>query len=69
MKELLLEADDRYVLANAGDEIVLKFPVLPEIQKGWKRDFVIIGNGWIKDGDMNSVFSKTVLPLADASDK
>jgi hypothetical protein len=27
------------------------------------RDFVMIGNGWIKDGDYNSVFSKTVLPL------
>ena len=27
------------------------------------RDFVIIGDGWIKDGDYNSTFSKTVLPL------
>jgi hypothetical protein len=24
---------------------------------------VMIGNGWIKDGDYNSTFSKTVLPL------
>lgn len=61
--ELLSKTDDRFVLANAGDEIVLKFPALPEVQAGWKRDFVIIGNGWIKDGDLNSVFSKTLLPL------
>lgn len=61
--ELLRKTDDRFVLANAGDEIVLKFPVLPEVPAGWKRDFVIIGNGWIKDGDLNSVFSKTLLPL------
>jgi Flp pilus assembly protein TadD len=61
--ELLQKTDDRYVLANAGDEIVLKYPSLPEVEKGWKRDFVIIGNGWIKDGDLNSVFSKTLLPL------
>ena len=27
------------------------------------RDFVIKGDGWIKDGDYNSTFSKTVLPL------
>ena len=27
------------------------------------RDFVIAGDGWIKDGDYNSTFSKTVLPL------
>jgi Flp pilus assembly protein TadD len=61
--ELLSKTDDRFVLANAGDEIVLRFQVLPEVQAGWKRDFVIIGNGWIKDGDLNSVFSKTLLPL------
>ncbi len=61
--ELLEKTDDRMVLMNAGDELVLKFPALPEVQKGWKRDFVIIGNGWIKDGDLNSVFSKTLLPL------
>ncbi|MDH3494154.1 MAG: ASPIC/UnbV domain-containing protein, partial [Acidobacteriota bacterium] len=63
VRELLLKTDDRYVLANAGDEIVMKFPELPPVKNGYTRDFVIIGNGWIKDGDLNSVFSKTVLPL------
>ncbi|MFN0140570.1 MAG: CRTAC1 family protein, partial [Pyrinomonadaceae bacterium] len=63
VKELLLNTDDRIVLMNAGDELVLKFAALPEVEKGMKRDFVIIGNGWIKDGDLNSVFSKTLLPL------
>ena len=24
---------------------------------------MLVGNGWIKDGDYNSEFSKTVLPL------
>ncbi|HEY0427823.1 MAG TPA: FG-GAP-like repeat-containing protein [Pyrinomonadaceae bacterium] len=63
VKELLAAVDDRFVLVNAGDEIILKFPALPEVGDGMKRDFVIIGNGWIKDGDLNSVFSKTLLPL------
>jgi hypothetical protein len=27
------------------------------------RDFVIAGDGWIKDGDYNSTFSRTVQPL------
>jgi hypothetical protein len=27
------------------------------------RDFVLIGDGWNKDGDYNTTFSKTVLPL------
>ncbi len=63
VKELLVKTDDRYVLQNAGDELIMKFMALPEVEKGWKRDFVLIGNGWIKDGDLNSVFSKTLLPL------
>jgi hypothetical protein len=29
---------------------------------GWVRDFVIAGDGWIKDGDYNSTYSQTVLP-------
>ena len=27
------------------------------------RDFVFAGNGWLKDGDYNFRYSKTVLPL------
>ncbi|MFZ1702674.1 MAG: FG-GAP-like repeat-containing protein [Pyrinomonadaceae bacterium] len=61
--DLLTIVDDRYIISGAGDELVLKFPELPPVQPGWTRDFVIIGDGWIKDGDLNSVFSKTVLPL------
>ena len=61
--ELLTRTDDRYVLMNAGDELVLKFAALPAPAAGYKRDFVLIGNGWIKDGDLNSVFSKTLIPL------
>jgi len=61
--ELLNGVDGRMVLMNAGDELVLKFPELPPVRPGYRRDFVFVGNGWIKDGDMNSVFSKTLLPL------
>src|SRR5690606_17268535 len=61
--ELLAGVEGRMVLMNAGDELVLKFPELPPVRPGYRRDFVFVGNGWIKDGDLNSVFSKTVLPL------
>ena len=27
------------------------------------RDFVIVADGWVKDGDYNTTFSRTVLPL------
>jgi hypothetical protein len=48
---------------NAGDELRLSFAALPAAEPGTLRDFVLIGDGWEKDGDYNTTFSKTVLPL------
>jgi len=61
--ELLMKIDDRMVIVNAGDEVRLRFAAPDPPPAGWKRDYVMIGDGWIKDGDFNSVYSKTVLPL------
>lgn len=63
VRPLLAEVDDRFVIMNAGDELALRFPEAPPPPAGWRRDFVLIGDGWIKDGDLNSGFSSTVLPL------
>jgi hypothetical protein len=63
VSELVRSVDDRYVIMNAGDELRLSFAALPPPQAGWVRDFVLIGDGWEKDGDFNTTFSKTVLPL------
>ena len=63
VRELLARVDDRYVIMNAGDEIALRFPAPAEPPPGWKRDFVWVCDGWAKDGDLNTRFSKTVLPL------
>jgi Flp pilus assembly protein TadD len=63
VRELLTKIDDRYVIVNSGDEMSLRFPEQPAPPTGWLRDYVVIGDGWIKDGDFNSTFSKTVLPL------
>jgi len=63
VRELLKQADDRYVIMNAGDEMSFRFAAQPPPSPGWVRDYVIVGDGWIKDGDYNSTFSKTVLPL------
>jgi Tfp pilus assembly protein PilF len=63
VRELLQAVDDRYVIMNAGDELVLRFVAPSPPSAGWRRDFVLIGDGWNKDGDYNTTFSKTVLPL------
>lgn len=63
VRELLQKVDDRYVIMNAGDELALRFPALPPPPTGWVRDYVFISDGWEKDGDYNTGFSGTVLPL------
>jgi hypothetical protein len=63
VRELLTAIDDRYVIMNAGDELSLRFPKQPPPPSGWVRDYVIAGDGWIKDGDYNSTYSETVQPL------
>jgi Tfp pilus assembly protein PilF len=63
VKELLKQIDDRYVIVASGDELSLRFPEQEAPPPGYVRDFVLVGDGWIKDGDFNSTFSKTVLPL------
>jgi Tfp pilus assembly protein PilF len=63
VRELLARIDDRYVIMNSGDEMSLRFAAPSPPADGWVRDYVIAGDGWIKDGDYNSMFSKTVEPL------
>jgi Tfp pilus assembly protein PilF len=61
--ELVRDIDDRYVIVASGDEMSLKFLEQPPPPAGWLRDYIIMGDGWIKDGDYNSTHSRTVLPL------
>ncbi len=61
--ELLGRVDDRYVIMNAGDEMRLRFKGEAALRPGLVRDFVIVADGWVKDGDYNTTFSRTVLPL------
>jgi hypothetical protein len=61
--ELLAKVDDRYAILNAGDDVALRFTPPSAPPAGWKRDFVLVSDGWVKDGDLNTRFGKTVLPL------
>ena len=67
VRELLANIDDRYVIMNAGDELHFDFQMAAQPQAGWRRDFVLIGDGWVKDGDFNTTYSQTVEPLPDHS--
>lgn len=63
VSELLNIIDDRYVIMNAGDELQLEFESLEPPADGYVRNFVLIADGWVKDGDFNTGHSKTVHPL------
>nr|NIQ55167.1 hypothetical protein [Gemmatimonadota bacterium]NIU75366.1 hypothetical protein [Gammaproteobacteria bacterium]NIX20842.1 hypothetical protein [Actinomycetota bacterium] len=60
VRALLREVDDRYVIMNAGDELAFGFPAPPDPPPGRVRDFVLVGDGWVKDGDYNTLYSRTV---------
>ena len=53
------------VMMGSGDEIRLRFSAggLPPLPAGWKRDFLLLVDGWAKDADANTAFSQSVLPL------
>jgi hypothetical protein len=65
VKPLLTDVDDRPVILGSGDEMTLRFSAagLPAIPSGWKRDFLLLVDGWAKDADANTAFSQSVLPL------
>jgi len=66
--ELLARTDDRYAIVASGDEMRLRFRALPPVRAGFVRDFIFVGVGWIKEGDYNNRFSRTVLPLPTHAD-
>jgi len=65
VRPLLEEVDDRLLIMGSGDEVRLLFDAkaLPPLAPGWRRDFLLLVDGWAKDGDANTAFSQTVEPL------
>jgi hypothetical protein len=62
---LLQSPDDMYVIMGAGDEATIQFDAssATSLPPGWKRDFLLYTDGWIKDSDLNTAFGTTVGPL------
>ncbi|HEV7993553.1 MAG TPA: FG-GAP-like repeat-containing protein [Gemmatimonadaceae bacterium] len=62
---LLRGADDQYIVMKPGDETTIQFDAssAARVPAGWKRDFLLYTDGWIKDSDLNTAFGTTVGPL------
>jgi Flp pilus assembly protein TadD len=62
---LLRSPDDMYVIMGPGDETTIEFDASSarSLPPGWKRDFMLYTDGWIKDSDLNTAFGTTVAPL------
>jgi hypothetical protein len=62
---LLRNPDDMYVVMGPGDEATIEFDAssATSLPKGWKRDFLLYTDGWIKDSDLNTAYGTTVGPL------
>ncbi|HZF73066.1 MAG TPA: CRTAC1 family protein, partial [Gemmatimonadaceae bacterium] len=62
---LLRNADDMYVIMGPGDEATIQFDAASarSLPDGWKRDFLLYTDGWMKDSDLNTAFGTTVEPL------
>ncbi len=65
VSKLLTSVDDMPVIMGSGDEMKLEFDpaAFPALRPGWKRDFLLLVDGWAKDADANTAFSTTVAPL------
>ena len=62
---LLRGPDDMYVImapGRRGDDPVRR-ELGDRLPTGWKRDFLLYTDGWIKDSDLNTAFGTTVEPL------
>jgi hypothetical protein len=65
VRELLLAADDMFVISRPGDEITLSFAAnkLPPLPRGWTRTFLLYADGFSKEMDINSASPDQVGPL------
>jgi len=61
---LLSKADDQFVIAKTGDEVALEFEAdAKPLPQGWTRTYLLRGDGYSKEMDVNSASPDTVEPL------
>jgi hypothetical protein len=62
---LLTRTDDRFVIGKTGDEVALEFDAATEapVPPGWTRTYLLRGDGYSKEMDVNSASPDAVEPL------
>ena len=65
VRELLTDADDRFVIFGSGDEVALEFDPspLPALPPNWRRDYFFYADGFAKDMDFYAAYGYSVEPL------
>jgi len=65
VRSLLSSGDDMFVVAKPGDEIAVSFDAstLRPLPSGWTRTFLLKGDGFSKEMDVNSASPDRVEPL------
>ncbi len=63
VRPLLTASDDAFVVSKPGDQIALEFVALPSPRPGFARTFLLQGDGFSKEMDINSASPDVVSPL------
>ncbi|HXY38379.1 MAG TPA: FG-GAP-like repeat-containing protein [Vicinamibacteria bacterium] len=65
VRALLASVDDSFVVSRPGDELALSFDAraLPALRPGFSRTFLVHGDGFSKEMDINSASPDVVTPL------
>ena len=65
VRELLQRVDDAFVVSRPGDEVAVAFEAaaLPPLPAGWTRTYLLHGDGFSKEMDINSASPDQAWPL------
>jgi hypothetical protein len=65
VRELLSSVDDQFVVSRPGDEVAISFDAtrVPPLRAGWARTFLLHGDGYSKEMDINSASPDQAWPL------
>lgn len=62
---LLVQVDSQMAVFGSGDELLLEFDAsaLPELTRGWRRDYFLHLDGYVKDGDKYTAHAGRLEPI------